>query len=212
MGDGFWRLALRQTAGRGRLGRAWQDGAGNFMGSTIVALQPGDPHAGSLALMAGLAVVAAVAPYVKTPRSAQLKWPNDVMVEGAKLAGILLERQGNSVVVGIGVNLLRAPQLADRRTCALVDFGDPPDLDSFARRLASEFAGQLAIWREVGLAALITRWLTAAHPLGTPLAVSDAASGTIRGSFAGLDDTGALRLAMADGTTRIIHAGDVHLA
>lgn len=212
MGDGFWRLALRQTAGRGRLGRAWQDGAGNFMGSTAVTLRQGDPHAGSLALVAGLAVVRAVAPYVRAAGPAFLKWPNDVMVDGAKLAGILLERQGDAIVVGIGVNLARAPDLADRRTCALADIGELPDLGAFAERLAEEFAGQLAMWRGFGLAALITRWLTAAHPVGTPLTVTDASSGKISGSFAGLDEAGALRLAMADGTTRIIHAGDVHLA
>src|SRR3546814_4297355 len=87
-------LADRQTSGRGRLGRAWGDGQGNFMGSTVVRLTAGDPAPATLALVVGVAlarVVAAVAPDVPI----QLKWPNDLLVAGAKCAGILLERTGD---------------------------------------------------------------------------------------------------------------------
>ena len=212
MADGFWLVARRQTAGRGRLGRAWSDGAGNFMGSSVVNLDPRDPHAGSLALVAGLAVHGAVSLHLSAPHGAMLKWPNDVLVDGAKLAGILLERRGEAVVVGIGVNLAQAPQLADRATCALADFTAAPHVDAFAQVLARSFADQLASWRSYGLGSLIARWQAAAHPMGTPLTVTDPAQGAITGRFAGLDETGALRLALADGTTHIVHAGDVSLA
>jgi len=210
--EGFWLVARRQTAGRGRLGRAWRDGAGNFMGSTVVHLRPGDPQAGSLALMAGLAVHEAVAPYVPAPHRALLKWPNDLLVDGAKLAGILLERRGDAVVVGIGVNLAQAPALPDRATCALTDFAPAPDAAAFAQDLAQGFARQLDLWRGYGLDALAARWQAVAHPIGTPLTVGDPAQGTLQGGFAGLDEGGALRLTLADGTTRIVHAGDVSLA
>jgi BirA family transcriptional regulator, biotin operon repressor / biotin---[acetyl-CoA-carboxylase] ligase len=212
VGDGFWRVALRQTAGRGRLGRAWSDGLGNFMGSTAVHLAPGDPPAGSLALVAGLAVIEAIRPFVPAPRKAMLKWPNDVLVDGAKLAGILLERQGDTVVVGVGVNLAQAPQVPGRATCALADFAPAPVVQAFAQTLAAGFAGQLALWRLHGLAPLIARWQASAHPMGTALTVTDPGLGPVMGRFAGLDEQGALRLALADGTTRIVHAGDVHLA
>jgi BirA family biotin operon repressor/biotin-[acetyl-CoA-carboxylase] ligase len=109
LGDGFWLVARRQNAGRGRLGRVWNDGAGNFMGSGVVRLSPGEPHAGSLALVAGLAVHEAVAPYVPAPHRAMLKWPNDLLVDGAKLAGILLERVGDAVVVGMASIWRRRP-------------------------------------------------------------------------------------------------------
>jgi BirA family biotin operon repressor/biotin-[acetyl-CoA-carboxylase] ligase len=87
-----------------------------------------------------------------------------------------------------------------------------PDVDHFAERLISAFASQLALWRSYGLGPLVGRWQAAAHPLGTPLSVIEPSGGTLQGHFAGLDEQGALRLALADGTTRIIHAGDINLA
>lgn len=210
--DGFWLVARRQNSGRGRLGRAWSDGAGNFMGSTVVHLAPGDPHAASLALVAGVAVQQAVSACLPVTRRAMLKWPNDVLIDGAKLAGILLERSGDSVVVGIGVNLAQAPELPDRATCALGDIMPAPDPAVFAKDLAQCFAGQVGMWRTYGLGPLAGRWQAAAHPLGAPLTVNEPAGTTLQGGFAGLDAAGALRLTLADGTTRIVHAGDVNLA
>lgn len=212
MAEGFWLVADRQSAGRGRLGRVWNDGAGNFMGSTTVSLQGQQPSPGSLALVAGLAVQAAVAPWVPPPHVPLLKWPNDVMVGAAKLAGILLERVGDTVVVGIGVNLAQAPDLPDRQTIALAAYGPAPDRDGFAISLAAHFASELNHWRTYGLGALISRWQAAAHPIGTPLTVSNGGNPPLSGSFSGLDDTGALRLGLPDGTCQTIHAGDVHLA
>lgn len=210
--EGEWLVADRQMAGRGRLGRAWSDGAGNFMGSTVVHIGPGNPPPPSLALVAGLAVQAAVAPYVAAPSVPLLKWPNDVMVGMAKLAGILLERAGDAVVVGIGVNLAQAPDVAGRAVVALSRFGPAPSRDGFAGTLARCFAEELGRWRQYGLGATITRWLAAAHPVGTALSVSVPGDGPISGQFAGLDDSGALRLALPDGTTRTVHAGEVLLA
>src|SRR3546814_6312125 len=92
------------------------------MGSTVVQLAAGDPSPATLALVVAVAlakVVKAFAPSVPL----QLKWPNDLLVEGAKCSGILLERSGNAVVIGIGVNLVSAPELADRATFAFADAG-----------------------------------------------------------------------------------------
>lgn len=210
--EGAWLVADRQMAGRGRLGRLWSDGRGNFMGSTSVALMAGDPPPASLALVAGLAVHGAVSGHIPPPARAMLKWPNDVLVNGRKLAGILLERVGESVVVGIGVNLAQAPQVPGRDTVALAHFGPAPDRDDFAVTMARHFAEELLRWRSFGLAALLLRWQSAAHPPGTPLSVSQPDGGVLLGTFAGLLEDGALRLALADGTTRFIHAGEVFLA
>jgi len=213
--EGDWLVADRQTAGRGRRGRTWSDGAGNFMGSTVVHLGPsgtwGQLPAPSLALVAGLAVQAAVSPYVIAPARALLKWPNDVMVGMAKLAGILLETYADAVVIGIGVNLVQAPDLPDREAVALASFGPAPSRDHFAEALAHCFAEELARWRQWGLASTISRWLVAAHPPGTLLTLSLPGELPISGQFDGLDETGALRLALADGTTQIVHAGEVML-
>lgn len=210
--EGTWFVADRQTAGRGRQGRAWFDGTGNFMGSTVVRLGAGDPPAGTLALVVALAVAEAVAPHIPPPHRAMLKWPNDVMIGPAKLSGVLLEMVGTSVIVGIGVNLAAAPALPDRETIALSRFGSAPDRDLFAADLARHFAAEFERWRTYRLAPLITRWQALAHPLGTPLRVGEPGEPLLEGTFAGLADDGALQLRLADGTTRTIHAGEVRLA
>ncbi len=210
--EGDWLIADRQTAGHGRQGREWFDGAGNFMGSTVVHSAPGDPPLATLALAAGLALHEAISPNLQPPQIAQLKWPNDVMVGQAKLAGILLERVGDVVVVGIGVNLSAAPQLPDRKTVALTDFGPAPDRDMFAASLAECFATDISRWRSYGLGPVIARWSVAAHPLGTSLQVGEPGEPPLSGKFAGLGSDGALLLSLADGTKRAIHAGEVRLA
>lgn len=210
--EGDWLVADRQTAGRGRQGRAWFDGAGNFMGSTLVRSRAGDPPLPSLALVAGLAVQAAVAPHVLPPARALLKWPNDVMVGGAKLAGILLEQVGDAVVVGVGVNLTQAPEVPGRETVACTRFGPAPDRDRFAGELARAFSEELHRWRQYGLAATIARWEACAHPMGTVLFVTPPGEAAFSGHFAGLEESGALRLALPDGTTRIVHAGEILFA
>jgi BirA family transcriptional regulator, biotin operon repressor / biotin---[acetyl-CoA-carboxylase] ligase len=205
--EGFWLVADRQTAGSGRQGREWFDGAGNFMGSTVVYPGFGDPPAPSLALLAGLALFEVVSPLLPEPHRAMLKWPNDVLVGRAKLAGVLLEREGQAVIVGIGVNLASAPSLPDREATALSAYAPAPERDSFAEALARQFGIELERWRTFGLESIVNRWLAAGHPKGTPLQADGLA-----GAFAGLTPEGALQLRLADGSTRTIHAGEVNLA
>jgi len=209
--EGAWLVADRQNAGRGRQGRGWLDGPGNFMGSTAVRLLPQDPAPASLSFVAALAVYEALLGHVATPLALQLKWPNDVLLDGAKLAGILLERAGDSAVIGTGVNLAWAPDIAGRATGHLKRIGPAPDRDSFARDLAASFDRELDRWRQFGLAPILSRWLAAAHPPGAALAVHGADGSRLAGTFDGLEPDGALRLRLADGSARVIHAGDVSL-
>jgi len=207
VGEGHWLVADRQTAGRGRLGRPWGDGQGNFMGSTVVQLTAGDPSPATLALVVAVAlakVVKAFAPGVPL----QLKWPNDLLVDGAKCSGILLERGGNAVVIGIGVNLVSAPDLPDRKTFCFADGGAAIDRDRFADALAIALVDALRSWRQEGVESIVRAWLPLGHPVGTPLRVSEQG---IDGTFDGLAPDGALRLRRADGAVMLIHAGDVEL-
>jgi len=137
--EGDWLVALKQEGGKGRQGRSWHSLDGNFTGSTLVQLRPSDPPAPSLALAAGLALIEAidvVAPDVPT----SLKWPNDLMLGDAKLAGILLERTGDRIVAGFGVNLAEAPEIAGRKTAGLQSAAEISP-QSFAPVLAGKFYG-----------------------------------------------------------------------
>ncbi|TCD05289.1 biotin--[acetyl-CoA-carboxylase] ligase [Erythrobacteraceae bacterium CFH 75059] len=208
--EGEWLIADRQSDGRGRLGRHWHDGSGNFMGSTAVRVTATDPAPASLSLAAGLALFEAVRPCLAPELPLMLKWPNDLLIGKAKAAGILLERQQQWVVVGIGVNLASAPALPDRPTVALAQFGPSPDRDTFAAALAEHMAECVARWRSHGLGPIIRDWLDRAHPAGTPLSFRAGASEET-GRFQSLTADGALLVRTADGTVRQITAGDVSL-
>ncbi len=210
--EGYWLVADRQTSGRGRQGRDWFDGSGNFMGSTVVHVTQSDPPTSTLALLTGLAAYEACLSLVRDPQTLSLKWPNDLLIGRAKLAGILLEGQGQAVIVGIGVNLAAAPDLPDRETVSLAKFGPVPDRNSFAEKLAAQFDKELERWRTYGLEPLLRRWTNAAHAVGTPLTFHETENTRQSGKFAGLADDGSLLLRLADGSTRAIHAGDVMLA
>lgn len=167
-------------------------------------LRPGDPPAPRLALVAAVALHEAVSLFAP---GIQIKWPNDLVTDGAKLAGILLEREEDAVVVGFGINLAHHPTFLERpATSVLAVAGITPQPEAVLEVLAEAFARWLEIWRSQGLGPVRRRWLEAAHPLGTALITSEGA-----GLFDGLDDTGALRLRLEDGSGRVIHAGDVFL-
>jgi len=209
--EGYWLIADRQSRGRGRHGRQWLDAPGNFMGSTVVQLDPDGPPPATLSFVAALALYETAAGLLPDPSKLQLKWPNDVLLKGAKFSGILLECDRRHAVIGIGVNLVSAPSLSDRETGALADAGALSDRNLFARELAMHFAAELRRWRELGIESLFRRWQVAAHKPGTKLSVHDENGQTQSGTYEGLAPDGALRLRLADGTTHVIHAGDVML-
>lgn len=204
--EGLWLRAVEQTAGRGRLGRAWISPPGNLYASTTVRLRPTDPGAATLALVAAVALEETIAAYGATP---WIKWPNDLFIDDAKLTGILLERSGEAVVVGIGVNLAHHPDGLDRQVTSLAAQGlAAPDPELFLRDLADAFSRWLASWRR-SLGEVRRRWLERAHPIGTALAVRLPDQPPLEGLFDGLDENGALRLRLSHGAVQVIQAGDV---
>ena len=207
--QGFWLRAERQTAGRGRQGRAWISPPGNFYGSTLVRLRSGDPAAATLGFVAAVALSEVAASLI--PQATVLKWPNDLLIDGAKLSGILLERTDDAVVVGIGVNLAHHPDLPDRRTTSLAVQGVAIDPAAFATPLAEAFARWLDRWRTQGFAPVRAQWLAAAHPTGTMLRAALPDGEVVDGAFVDLDADGALILRLATDERRAIHAGDVFL-
>ena len=210
--EGLWLRADAQDGGRGRLGRSWESPKGNLFASTIVRLRDSDPSP------AGLAFVTAVAAYDAVRHMAPqvdivLKWPNDILThDGSKLCGILLERAADAVIVGIGLNLVWHPQNLDRKVSDLLTLGAAPlDAQTALEILADAFARYLSIWRLSGLGAIVRHWETHAHPRGTALSAKLPDGEVVDGLYVGLDNDGALRLRLADGSIRAIHAADVFL-
>ena len=137
-----------------------------------------------------------------------LKWPNDLMLLGKKLAGILLERSNDRIAVGFGVNLASAPQLAERQAASL---GGQVAPQAFAPLLAASLARLLGLWRASEPGLLAHAWQARAHPLGTQLTVHSGPDEIVTGRFAGLEHDGALRLARDGGAVLVVRAGDVAL-
>lgn len=137
-----------------------------------------------------------------------LKWPNDLMFAGRKLAGILLERSGDRIVAGFGVNLASAPDLPDRPTASL---GGKIIPQAFAPLLAASFARLLILWRTAEAGAIAQAWLTRAHPVGSALTIHSAADESLSGRFDGIEADGALRLRLPGGSIELVRAGDVTL-
>lgn len=207
--EGSWLRAERQTGGKGRQGRAWESPVGNLYASTLVRVRPTDPLAATLALVAAVALEEAVSVFL--PRRAQIKWPNDLLIDGAKLSGILLERADDAVVIGIGVNLACAPDLPARPATSLAAHDALVDPATFVDVLAEAVARWLGRWRAEGIDPVRQRWLTRAHPVGTALATQLSDGLRAEGLFDGLDAEGALILKQPNGARRIVHAGDVFL-
>jgi len=209
-------IADRQSAGRGRMGRQWQSPVGNFYGSTLIDVRDGDPPPATLSFVVALALFESFAQFVDKS-TLQLKWPNDVLALGAdgvwaKISGILLERRNGQVVLGIGANLAHYPPGFDRPVTSIANLGSPvPSRDDFLACLIVKLAHWLAVWRTVGLGPVCAAWVTNAHPAGTALSLTLPDEETLKGAFDGLDPDGALRLRLADGQVRVIHAGDVFL-
>lgn len=205
-----WVLGLRQTAGRGRRGRTWHDPEGNFA-ATLVMQPDGPPAAAALrSFVAALALHDVLLDLTGRPEALALKWPNDVLLQGGKLAGILLESTGSGtrvahLAIGIGVNLRQAPP-AQPGALPPVSLRDAAGVEiapeAFLNRLAPAFARREAQLQGGGFAPIRAAWLARAARLGGTLT---ARTGTaeLTGTFEGLDDSGALVLSTSAGRQAI---------
>lgn len=194
--------AREQTGGRGRRGRHWSSPVGNLYTSTVLRPSCSAPRAAELGFVASLAV----ADIVPAGRKVRLKWPNDVLVDGGKVAGILLESavaQGGEVqhvVAGIGVNVSFAPELPGMRYPGAALGGT---VEAALETLAAALARRLVQWRHNGFEPVRAAWLAEAGPLGAEVDVR-LGEELVRGRFNGLDREGALLLETASGPRRIV--------
>jgi BirA family biotin operon repressor/biotin-[acetyl-CoA-carboxylase] ligase len=191
-----------QTGGRGRRGRRWVSPVGNLYTSTIVRPDCTAQQAAELGFVAALAV----ADIVPAGREVRVKWPNDVLVDGGKVAGILLESavgqdgRVQHVVTGIGINVGLAPRLPEMRYPASLLGGT---VEAALERLAAALAARLDQWRRVGFETVRAAWLAKAGPLGAELDVRLGGE-LVHGRFAGVDREGALMLETPAGPRKIV--------
>lgn len=196
----FAVLAYEQTEGRGSRGRNWQSLRGNLHLSVLLRESLPLQQAAGFALLAGLALLEALERFIPAEGAKlQLKWPNDVLLEGRKLGGVLINTgAGESdrlafLVIGFGANLAIAPSLPDRPTAALAELIAPPAPEAVAHAVLA----QLGHWRSrrehEGWSAIRTAWLARAHPLRSRLTVR-VGDEIVAGEFAGLTEGFALVL------------------
>lgn len=213
--DRLWIVAGEQTAGRGRRGRAWISPSGNLHATALLI----DPCPPSLAPQLGFVAGVALARAAKDAGAsdAGLKWPNDLMLDGAKCAGILVEGMGlvgrrAGYAVGVGVNCAHAPEgLGYATSCVIGASGQAVDAAEFFERLAERFDEALVVWRE-GRAfdRIRAAWLDCAAGLGERVAIEGGA-GRREGVFEGIDAGGRLLMRSERGL-ECFEAADLRLA
>jgi BirA family biotin operon repressor/biotin-[acetyl-CoA-carboxylase] ligase len=225
-----WLAALQQTAGRGRRGRAWESPHGNLAASLLLVPEADPAQSATLGFAAGVALHEALRTVLPdlTLRSGidgaaaangngriALKWPNDVLADGDKLAGILLEAlkrpDGTSaVVIGFGVNVVAAPEGLPYPATSLAALGSDVTAEQVFGTLSDAWVDAIELWDGGrGIPEVLKLWRGAAAGIGAEVAVNSD-GGIVRGIFETIDDTGRLVVRANDNSRITITAGDVH--
>lgn len=208
--------AREQTGGRGRLDRSWVSPRGNLFMSVVLRPEVAPAQAAELGFVAALAVADTVSAYLPADAPVELKWPNDVLVAGAKIAGILLEARSGTgglvdwVVLGIGINIAAAPSGTPYPATCLGAVSPAPAVEPVLERLGGALAQHLATWEGRGFPPIRDAWLAKARGLGERLEIRHGGE-AVSGRFLDLDMDGALVLETATGVRRIT-AGDVYFS
>lgn len=212
-GEGLIVSAEEQLAGRGRLGRNWASPPGNLYASFV--LRPAVPvrRAAEIAFLAAVAahdMVHTIAP----GRDARCKWPNDLLVDGRKIAGLLAEAAARPngdtdfVVLGCGVNVAQHPAESRWPATSFAALGVRASTDDVLAALAAALARWLTVWRKDGFEAIRTAWSQRSFEIGRPMAL-DLGQAKIAGGFAGIDSGGGLLLDLAGGRRETISYGEI---
>jgi len=210
----IWFVTSEQTAGRGRRHRPWIAPRGNLASGILEVMDVPPPLAATLGFAAGLALVAALRSAAPDQNRFTLKWPNDVMADGKKLAGILLEAEAVgdrlAVVTGIGTNVVAAPQGTPTPATSLRTLGIELEAEQLFAALSDSWIEFRNIWDDGrGFAEIREKWLQLAAGLGQPVSVSSG-DRTMTGIFDTIDEAGCMIVGTPDGNRVPISAGDVY--
>jgi len=212
----LWITAVRQTGGRARRGRNWVSEPGNLY-SSLLLIDPAPWEAlASLPLMVTIAVYDAVASVLPGDARSELKikWPNDVLINGRKTAGILIEAEQladgrRAVVIGCGINVAHRPETGLYPATCLAEQGSAATPQELFARLVVSMDNVLNDWDQGrGLSSIRDAWIERAQGIGQPVTVN-LPDRQIHGLFDGIDNEGRLMLAMPDGSKQMIASGDV---
>ncbi|WP_292064580.1 biotin--[acetyl-CoA-carboxylase] ligase [Brevundimonas sp. UBA7664] len=213
----LWIVARRQTEGRGRRGRSWESQDGNLFSTLLQLTRKSPAEAAQVTFVAALAIADLLDAYAPVSL-VTIKWPNDVMLAGQKASGVLVESGAHEsgglwLAVGIGVNLAHAPDGTERPATALVhhlrgDVTAPPTVEAAAATLAGAFDVWMTRWETLGFEPILDAWRARTAGLEGP-AVARLGRETVEGIAEGVAPDGALKLRLADGSLRLISAGDV---
>ncbi len=210
----LWISAKRQTTGKGRRGREWVSKTGNLFCTGLFPYTRTPSAAAQLSFVAALAVYDTIS-HFRPHDHTRIKWPNDVLLDGKKISGILLESGTTNgqlwVAVGIGINIASAPQDVQYPTTFLhadVVEQQRPFMSDVKTALFERFATWLKLYNQNGFEALRTTWLARAQGIGGPVSAK-LLNKTIKGTAIGMDADGALEVKTHLGNTVKIHAGDV---
>jgi BirA family biotin operon repressor/biotin-[acetyl-CoA-carboxylase] ligase len=216
----LWITAKRQTQGRGRRGRAWSTEPGNLAATLLTTTVKPAAEAAQTSFVAALALADLVATWVPASLVA-LKWPNDVLIDGKKASGILIESGARGdgslwLAIGCGLNLAHAPKGVEQPATRVADHlrGDvsrAPTPEEAMAAFAPRFAERFSTWERQGFQPIAVEWTSRACGLGQAC-TARLAHETVEGVAEGLEADGALRLRLADGQFRRITAGDVFFA
>ncbi|MBS3848354.1 biotin--[acetyl-CoA-carboxylase] ligase [Devosia sp. BSSL-BM10] len=227
---GIWFAARQQLSGRGRRGRQWESAYGN-LAATLLIVPDCDPTlSATLGFVAGVSLNRALSSILpqglvrigidgangQDGRSRiALKWPNDVLADGAKLAGILLEANKlpdgrQAIAIGLGVNVVAAPQGLPYPATSLNDLGVPRDASEVFEALSDSWTETFGLWNDGrGIGDVLKQWRASAAGIGAPVAVTQNGD-VLRGIFESIDDVGRLIVRAEDDRRIAITAGDVH--
>lgn len=203
--EGTVIVAKHQTAGRGRNGNKWETLTGNLVTSFILRPTIELAQAAQYSFLIAISLNRALNEFLEEPHSILNKWPNDILVDGKKIAGILLEVEGEALIIGIGVNIASAPvdrvflhQVARERVSS----------EDFLQVMLANIHAVLEEYERDGFDGMREEWLEHAANLHQTI-LAQLPNETFSGVFEGLDVDGALRLRLANGEIKVIHSGEI---
>ena len=207
--DKFVVVADNQSVGRGRGAKSWSSLGGNLFANIVIPISGDISKYSQMSFVMGLVISDIVSNITPDNTKVEVKWPNDVLVNGAKICGVLLEIVNNKLSIGVGFNVKSAPVIPDYETCCLSDLGVNVDKLEILNQLIERFNQWFDAWEKQGFDVILSMWKSRAKGIGSPIKVN-LATETITGTFVDVNGDGAIVLE-TDAGRKLINSGEVVL-